>query len=193
MKTKIKRIIIPLLFIVFFIVFLFFPSNNYIYKQVEGSNVNIIGKLSNKDVVIQEFVSDNNYDAFGFKFANYSQMIFKGNLEIVIKDKTTNKTTVKKVELNEQQDNSYIYVNYNLKKKHNYEIEIKNNSNKEITFYTARDKNDKTKLYLNDDFQKSDLQMTFRYKEKKYSFIWYYLMALFLYLTYVVLNVGDKK
>ena len=193
MSKRVKIISTSIIFIIVLILFLLFPMKEYKVKNSKEKKLDNIGIITKEDKIVQEFTPDRDYDNFGLCYANYGAFITEGDLVITIKDNKTNKSTTIEKKLIGLIDSKYVYFDYELKKNHGYIITIENKSDNNITFYIAKDNNEKTKLYLNDVFKEEDLILSFRYLVKINNMLWYYFMILFMFLGYIVLTKGGKK
>lgn len=189
---KIKRIITLMIFVIVFCLIILFPYKEEKKYTTKINDLGMLNKLKKGDILIQEFKSNKNYNSFGLRYANYQKYIKKGCLRIIIKDKKNNKERIIKKNLNSLVDNDPFYINYKLIKNTEYSIQIENDSDYNITFYTTKDNDKKTRLFVNDELKKEDLILFFKKYNKRQSFLWYYSLIVVLYFIYSIMKVGDK-
>jgi len=190
--NKIKRIIIPLLFLIVLVLLLLFPVKEQIFIENAKKNYDHIDRIIDEDTIVEEFKVNDNYDGFELKYGSFSKIYNDGEVVFEILDKTSDKTKTIKKRLDGLRDNYYVFIKYKIKKNHEYSLTIRNTSNNNITFYTLDDNNDDTKLTINGELDESDLEIRFKLYKNSYISLWYYLVALVIYLIYLVLSAGDK-
>lgn len=196
MKKYVNKIlIVALILLGILIIFtLVFPKDKFSSTSFENKDRGILKKLYNGDSVIQTFYSDNNYNAIGIAFANYGEFLEKGQIEITIE--TINHKNIRdyKIDVFNIIDNDIYYINYNFKKNEQYKLvlNIKNNIYP-LTIYTTDAKIKNAELKVNDKIKKSNLFLSFMYRDKDYFNIWYYLFFMAIICLYLCLNRGEEK
>ena len=162
-KKNICLLIISFVILILLILFPFSSDDSITYEQYNRAPLD---PLKKGDIITQLFVSDDNYDYLGIAYADYANLIKKGNIIVTITNEN-NKSKKIKVPTKTLFDNSNFFVKYKLKKNKKYVLKLENNSNSKITFYTTEAKIDNAKL-LNDETNTKNLVLSFKKTKKNY-------------------------
>ncbi|MBQ3475196.1 MAG: hypothetical protein IJH20_03405 [Bacilli bacterium] len=189
--NKVKKYIIPSLFVIAFILCLIFPIKKYSTKSFERKDVYSFNLDSSKEIV-QDFKADADYEYVGFTYANYEKIIKKGSLIVTLKS-DEKEIISKSFKISSLLNNVTIYLNQKIEKGKDYQLVIKNSSNENVAVYLTKSTIDNANLYYEGESVDDNAIVIFRNEKKSYKHLWYYFMALSIYLVIIVVNKGEKK
>ena len=167
------------------------PGTKEVSVTSPVENMKPLDAITPKEHVVQKFTSDGDYTKFGLYYANFSNYIQGGNLYISIEN-SQGETTNFSYNIGGIFDNSFLYINYPLKKNETYTVTIHISDDAEgITFFTTTTNNYNAVLKINKQTVNSSIIMVFNNSVRDAFAMWYYIMAIALISCYIVLKI-DK-
>ncbi len=189
-------IVIEFLILLFLVLFNIIPKKMYItkydkYKEQVLSDLIYDGKKIN-----QTFIAKYNSKSFSLKIGTYRHFYKNGIINITINDLTTNKNN-KKIEIKcfSLDDRGETIINYPLKKKHKYSINITTSGISEengFIFYSAKYKNNEN-YSLTIDEEEKEYNLVIGYSKYTYSKSNFWVIILYISANFSIFSLYIKE
>lgn len=165
------------------------PGTKEVSVTSAVENMAPLDAITPKDRVVQKFTADDDCAKFGLYYANFSDYIQGGNLHIDVTN-SQEETTTFTYDIGGTFDNSFLYLDYPLKKGETYVVNIYvSDGARGVTFFTTMADNYDAKLTINGHVEDFSIIMTFNNYVEDIFAAWYYVLFATLIMCYLVLKI----